>query len=142
MVRVTFVRRAAAIEASVGSCVWTGFLDSHCGPVLQSGLDRHGKSAEDSPRGTRRTRTHAARTEATGRTCGVFPESAQEVKTMGKPSRRKLEKKRKAQRNRRREKPVSLAYCGKKYRTKELVTPMLHAEIGIYETFVITDRTI
>jgi len=35
---------------------------------------------------------------------------------------------------------VSLAYMGRKFQTDELIPTFLHTEIGIYETYVITDR--
>ncbi len=36
--------------------------------------------------------------------------------------------------------PVSLAYMGRKFQTDELVPTFMYTEIGIYETYVITDR--
>lgn len=56
-------------------------------------------------------------------------------------SRRKLEKKqKKAKRDRRAARPVSLAYRGNKYKTEELIPVIFNAEVGIYEAFVATGR--
>ncbi len=49
--------------------------------------------------------------------------------------RAKLAKKRQKSR-----KAVSLAYMGEKFKTEELIPTLMHAEIGIYESYVITDR--
>ncbi|MHC4176516.1 MAG: hypothetical protein ACYSWU_03365 [Planctomycetota bacterium] len=61
---------------------------------------------------------------------------------MGKPSPHKLERrrKRKAKRNRRPHRPVVLAYRGDKYKTDELIPWVYQAEVGIYESFVVTGR--
>lgn len=59
---------------------------------------------------------------------------------MKKQNRRKLEKKRKAKRDRRPAKRESLAYRGNKYRTEELVRVIFRTEVGIHETDVMTDR--
>lgn len=59
---------------------------------------------------------------------------------MGKRNRRSRDKKRKTKRTDRAGKRASLAYRGDKYRTKELVKTLMKAEVGIYETFVMTDR--
>ncbi len=45
-----------------------------------------------------------------------------------------------AKRNRKARQSMSLAYMGEKYKTDELVPIWMQTEIGIYETFVITDR--
>lgn len=45
-----------------------------------------------------------------------------------------------AKKSQRSHKPVSLAYRGGKFQTAELIPTFLHTEIGIYETYVITDR--
>ena len=45
-----------------------------------------------------------------------------------------------AKRNQRSRKAVSLAHMGKKFQTEELIPTFMHTEIGIYETYVITDR--
>lgn len=37
-------------------------------------------------------------------------------------------------------KSQSLAYTGTRYKTEELIETLMHAEIGIYEAFVISDR--
>lgn len=58
---------------------------------------------------------------------------------MGNPNRGR-EKKRKGKDRRRFRQSVSLAYTGNKFKTKELVQVHLRAELGIYETFVMTDR--
>ena len=57
--------------------------------------------------------------------------------------RRSRDQKRKnklAKRNRKARQSMSLAYMGEKYKTDELVRVWMQTEIGIYETFVITDR--
>jgi len=57
--------------------------------------------------------------------------------------RRTRDQKRKKKLNERKRKARetgSLAYTGGKYKTKELVRTLMHAEIGIYETYVMTDR--
>jgi hypothetical protein len=59
---------------------------------------------------------------------------------MGKPSRRKLEKKRKAQKERRRPEPQVLAYTGNKYRRDELGPFHFTVESAIYECYVLTKR--
>ena len=45
-----------------------------------------------------------------------------------------------AKRSRKARQSLSLAYMGGKYKTDELVPIWMQTEIGIYETFVITDR--
>ncbi len=55
---------------------------------------------------------------------------------------RKLEKKRRAERQRRRQKAEPLAYRGNKYKTDELVPVVFQTEVGIYESFVMSDRQI
>ncbi len=57
--------------------------------------------------------------------------------------RRSRDQKRKnklAKRNRKARQSVSLAYTGEKYKTDELIRVWMQTEIGIYESFVITDR--
>ena len=63
-----------------------------------------------------------------------------EVPPMGKRNRPKRQKKRKVKRARRAPKRVSLAYHGNKYKKEELVRTLMRAEVGIYESFVMTDR--
>jgi len=55
---------------------------------------------------------------------------------------RKLEKKRKAERQRRLPKKEPLAYQGNKYRTDKLVPVFFQTEVGIYESFVISEKKI
>jgi hypothetical protein len=62
---------------------------------------------------------------------------------MGKKSRLSRDQKRKAKlaKEAKRSQPHSaLAYEGSKYKTEELVPVFLHTEIGIYESYVMTDR--
>ena len=60
---------------------------------------------------------------------------AKDRRTRDQKRKRKLqERKRKANQT------ASLAYMGEKYKTDELVPTWMHTEIGIYETFVMTDR--
>jgi hypothetical protein len=59
---------------------------------------------------------------------------------MGKRNRPKRQKKRKAKRANRTPQPLSLAYRGNKYRTQELIETLYRAEVGIYESFVMTER--
>jgi len=54
--------------------------------------------------------------------------------------RRKLERKRKTERARHANRPVSLAYHGNKYKKDELVMPIFRAEVGIHETSMMTGR--
>lgn len=61
---------------------------------------------------------------------------------MRKNKQRKLEKKRRAKREHLRRKPVSQAYQGNKYRNEDTVPLLFQTEIGIYESFVISDRRI
>jgi hypothetical protein len=56
---------------------------------------------------------------------------------------RKLDKKRKKkleEKKRQACRAESLAYTGNKYKTKKLVPALMHTEIGIYETYVMTDH--
>jgi len=53
---------------------------------------------------------------------------------------RNKNKKRKAKRDNRPSRPAALAYHGNKYRTEELAPSWFHTEIGIYESFLMTDR--
>jgi hypothetical protein len=64
----------------------------------------------------------------------------QEALPMGKRNRPKRQKKRKAKRAKRAPKRVPLAYHGNKYKTEELIETLMRAEVGIYETFVMTER--
>lgn len=64
---------------------------------------------------------------------------------MAKNNRLSRDQKRKAkQTERARRKPlaVSLAYTGDKYKTDELVPVHFHTEMGIYEAFVMSDRSL
>ncbi|MCE9552928.1 MAG: hypothetical protein K8T91_06070 [Planctomycetes bacterium] len=61
-----------------------------------------------------------------------MPKDRQEKKRMKKLA----EKKRQARQ------AVSLAYTGNKYRKDELVPALMHAEIGIYQTYILTERKI
>ncbi|MFH1267676.1 MAG: hypothetical protein ABIK89_18325 [Planctomycetota bacterium] len=61
---------------------------------------------------------------------------------MSKKDHRKAAKKRKSRRADPRRQQVSLAYHGNKYRTEKLVKVHFRAEAGIYESFVMTDRTL
>ena len=45
-----------------------------------------------------------------------------------------------AKKNRKLHQAESLAYLGERYKTKELVQTWMHTEVGIYETYVMTDR--
>mgnify|MGYP007026205134 FL=1 len=57
--------------------------------------------------------------------------------------RRTRDQKRKKKLNERKQKArqtASLAYTGEKFKKDELVPTWMHAEIGIYETYVMTDR--
>jgi len=56
-------------------------------------------------------------------------------KKLDKKRRKKLEEKKRQARR-----AESLAYMGNKFRTDELVPTWMHTEIGIYETYVMTDR--
>jgi hypothetical protein len=56
---------------------------------------------------------------------------------------RKLDKKRKKkleEKKRHARRAESLAYMGNKYKADELIPTWMHTEIGIYETYVMTDR--
>ena len=56
---------------------------------------------------------------------------------------RKLDKKRKKrmeEKKRKAHQSNSLAYMGNKYKSDELIPTHMHTEIGIYETYVMTDR--
>ena len=56
---------------------------------------------------------------------------------------RKLDKKRKKrmeEKKRKARQAHTLAYTGIKYKTKELIHTLMHTEIGIYETYVMTDH--
>ncbi|MCB9873621.1 MAG: hypothetical protein H6821_05525 [Planctomycetaceae bacterium] len=57
-----------------------------------------------------------------------------------KHSRDQKRKKKLEERKRKARPTESLAYMGEKYKTKELVHTLMHTEIGIYETYVMTDR--
>ncbi len=60
---------------------------------------------------------------------------AKDRRTRDQKRKKKLE-----ERKRKARETESLAYMGEKYKTKELVHTLMHAEIGIYETYVMTDR--
>jgi len=60
---------------------------------------------------------------------------AKDRRTRDQKRKKKLEeRKRKARQSK------SMAYMGEKYKTEELVPTWMHTEIGIYETFVMTER--
>jgi len=54
---------------------------------------------------------------------------------LDKKRRKKLEEKKQQARQ-----AKSLAYTGNKYKTEELIQTLMHTEIGIYETYIMTDR--
>jgi hypothetical protein len=53
---------------------------------------------------------------------------------------RKRKKKKLAEKKRKAYLAESLAYMGSKYQTEELMPTWMHTEVGIYETYVMTDR--
>jgi hypothetical protein len=59
---------------------------------------------------------------------------------MGKRNRPNRKRKQKTGRSGRKPERVSLAYHGMKYKTPELVKTLMRAEVGIYESFVMTQR--
>lgn len=59
---------------------------------------------------------------------------------MRKSKLRKMEKKRKAERQRRRQKTEPLAYRGNKYKNEKFVPVIYQTEFGIYESFVMSER--
>jgi|GEM_PF-769831 len=59
---------------------------------------------------------------------------------MSKKDRRKLEKKRRKERQKRLTKSAPLAYRGDKYKTEKYVEFMLRTEVGVFEAFLIADR--
>ncbi|HEX4608682.1 MAG TPA: hypothetical protein VH092_10800 [Urbifossiella sp.] len=61
---------------------------------------------------------------------------------MAKESRDQRRKKKLAEERRKARLRQSSAYLGEKYKTEELVPAWMHAEIGIYQTYVISDRTL
>lgn len=61
---------------------------------------------------------------------------------MPKDRHEKKRKKKLAEKKRQARQAVSLAYMGEKYKKDELIPAWMHTEIGIYETYVITDRNI
>ncbi len=61
---------------------------------------------------------------------------------MRKNKLRKMEKKRKAERQRRLRKTEPLAYRGNKYKSDKLVPVLFQTEAGIYESFVMSERQI
>ncbi len=64
---------------------------------------------------------------------------------MAKSDRRSHDQKRKAKLKKRAErsrKHEPLAYAGNRYKKEEFVMPLFHAEMGIYEAFVLTDRAL
>ena len=60
---------------------------------------------------------------------------AKDKRTHDQKRKKKLE-----ERKRKARETASLAYMGEKYKADELVPTWMHTEIGIYETFVMTDR--
>ena len=60
---------------------------------------------------------------------------AKDRRTHDQKRKKKLE-----ERKRKARQTESLAYMGEKYKADELVPTWMHTEIGIYETFVMTDR--
>ena len=60
---------------------------------------------------------------------------AKDRRTRDQKRKKKLE-----ERKRKARETESLAYMGEKYKSDELVPTWMHTEIGIYETFVMTDR--
>ena len=61
---------------------------------------------------------------------------------MPKDQRKRDRKRKKKQEEKKRQarQAQTLAYTGNKYRTEELVQTLMYTEIGIYETYVMTDR--
>jgi hypothetical protein len=61
---------------------------------------------------------------------------------MRKDQKKRDRKRRKKQEEKKRQarQAESLAYLGNKYKTDELIPTFMHTEIGIYETYVMTDR--
>ena len=59
---------------------------------------------------------------------------------MAKESRDQKRKKKLAEERRKARQNQSLAYMGERYKTDALVPTWMHAEIGIYETYVMADR--
>ncbi|OWK45145.1 hypothetical protein [Fimbriiglobus ruber] len=59
---------------------------------------------------------------------------------MAKESRDQRRKKKLAEEKRKERQNQSLAYMGEKFKTDKLIPTWMHAEIGIYETYVISDR--
>ena len=60
---------------------------------------------------------------------------AKDRRTHDQKRKKKLE-----ERKRKARQAESLAYMGEKYKKDELVPTWMHTEIGIYETYVMTDR--
>ncbi len=60
--------------------------------------------------------------------------------TKDRRSRDRKRRQKLAKRNRKTGQNESLAYLGTKYKTDELIPTLMHTEIGIYETYVMTDR--
>ena len=60
---------------------------------------------------------------------------------MSKDRKRDRKRRKKLEKDKRRPRPAeSLAYHGSKYKKEKLVPTWMHAEIGIYQTYVVTDR--
>jgi hypothetical protein len=60
---------------------------------------------------------------------------------MSKDQRRDRKRRKKLEKEKRRARSSqSLAYHGKQFKTDELVSTWMHTEIGIYETYIMTDR--
>lgn len=61
---------------------------------------------------------------------------------MSKESHDQKRKRKLEERKRKARQVESLAYLGDKYKTEDLVRSLMHTEIGIYQTYVMTDRTL
>ena len=61
---------------------------------------------------------------------------------MSKESHDQKRKRKLEERKRKARQVESLAYLGEKYKTEDLIPSLMHAEIGIYQTYVLTDRKI
>lgn len=61
---------------------------------------------------------------------------------MSKESHDQKRKKKLEERKRKARQVESLAYMGEKYKTDELIPSWMHTEIGIYQTYTMTDRKI
>lgn len=61
---------------------------------------------------------------------------------MPKDPNEKKRKKKLAEKKRKARQTESLAYMGEKYKKDKLIPTWMHAEIGIYQTYIVTDRKI